>query len=94
MDSLSQETRNSKGTNNIKICTHHEIFGHTIEVCYKKHQDPVGNNFFNNKQSQTHNILTQEDNNIRKDSNCNEVLDIRLTSQQYQVLDDIFKHTT
>ncbi|CAJ1972225.1 unnamed protein product [Sphenostylis stenocarpa] len=78
----NQEIKNLRGTNNRKLYTHCGRTRHAIEVCYRKHGYPSGHKFFNNKQSQVKNVSTQEDNDVGKDQNCNEVADVRLTPQQ------------
>ncbi|WVY89409.1 hypothetical protein V8G54_034923 [Vigna mungo] len=77
--------------NGRKHCTHCNRSGHTIEVCYKKHGYPPGHKL-HNKHAQIHHTSAQEDSANVKNNNPGSIDDIRLTSQQFQVLAELFKN--
>jgi len=88
-----QDEKTYKGTNTKKLCTHCGRTNHVIEVYYKKHGYPSSYKFYNGKQSQVNNNTTQENQHSEKEKNIIDSHDIRLTPQQYQLLEDLFKHT-
>ncbi|XP_014521521.1 uncharacterized protein LOC106778120 [Vigna radiata var. radiata] len=68
--------------------THCNKTGNTVEVCYKKHDYHK----LYNKHAQIQHTSAQEDNANVKDNNYDNVDDIRLTPQQFQVLAELFKN--
>lgn len=90
-------TKENKGfknqnSNSKKVCTQCGRFGHTIDICYKKH-DYRHNHKLHRKSSQVNHALTQED-DTDKTQHVEPSGDFRLTPQQYQILANLFKNST